>query len=162
MQRTLATTIDAPAELVWDILAHRYADVAEWADMVERSWVLAPEQVPDDVQVAPTAPVPGRMVVTRLGQLAEVLVEYDEAGRTFTFMALGVPGIVSRSTDRTSVVPRGPHQCIVSLEIEMLLWGGFRVLEPLLKLRIGTALTPFLADLKSYAETTVAGTEVGS
>jgi hypothetical protein len=120
--------------------------------MVERSWVMEPEQVPSDIRVARTAPVPGRMVVTGLGQLAEVLVEYDEPGRSFQFVALGVPGIVSRSTDRTTVVSLGPNRCRVSLEIEMLLWGGFRILEPLLKRRIGSVLQPFLVDLKQFAE----------
>ncbi len=153
MQRTLEITIDAPAEKVWDILARRYCEIAGWTRAVQRSWPMRQEQIPPEVQVAPAAPFPGRMVVTPLGQLGEVLTEYSEPERSFTFLALGVPGIVTRSTDRTTVHALGPSRCRVTLEIELLLWGGFRILEPLLKRRIARALQPMLEDLKHFAET---------
>ncbi len=153
MNRTLLIEIDAPADKVWSILAHRFCDVADWTDAVQRSWPLERELVPPDVEIAADAPFPGRMVVTPLGQLAEVLTEYSDEQRVFTFVALGVPGIVGRSADRTTVTELGPSSCRVSLDIEMVLKGPFKVLDPILKSRIGKVLNPFLEDLKHFAET---------
>ena len=153
MQRTLTIDIDATADAVWHILAHRYCEVADWTDAVKRSWPMTADMVPDDVTVAPAAPFPGRMVVTPLGQLAEVLIDWDEEARSFTFVALGVPGIVTRSTDKTTVTPTGPASCRVSLDVEMELWGPLSLLDPVLKRSISSVLIPFLEDLKRTAET---------
>jgi len=158
MKRTLTIDIDAPAARVWDILAHQYCDVAAWTDAVQKSWEMDASLVPPNVVVAPEAPVAGRMVVTPLGQLAEVLIEYSEYERTFTFLALGVPGIITRSTDTTYVVETDTG-CRVELHIEMVFKGPFKLLDPVLKRRIGNVLNPFLADLKRHAEGT-ARTEV--
>jgi hypothetical protein len=113
---------------------------------------MQPEQVPPDVQVAPEAPVPGRMVVTALGQLAEVLTAWSDAERSFTFVALGVPGIMARATDTTRVVVTGPTTCRVELHVEMQLRGVARALDPLLSWRAEHAFAPFLDDLAQHAQ----------
>jgi hypothetical protein len=153
LQTQLAIDIDVPADTVWRILAHRYCDVAEWADLVERSWPMTPEEVPSGVQVAATAPVPGRWVVTRLGELAEVLVDWSEDDRMFQFVAYGVPPFVTRSANRTTVVSVDKGRCRVTLDLEMVLWGPLKVMDPVLAKRIGWVLGPFMADLKRTAET---------
>lgn len=152
MRRLLEITIDAPPERAWHILAERFTAIADWTDAVERSWPMTADDAPDALTVAPTAPVPGRWVVTPLGEFGEALTAWSDTERSFTFEAFDTLPILTRSSNRTTVHAEEPHRCRVTLDVEMRLWGPLRLFEPILERRIGKALGPLLTDLKRAAE----------
>src|SRR5213592_2443956 len=94
------STIDAPATAVWDIVAHRFDHVGDWATVIPAS-----HAAPGEPRVI-GAPVAGRVCTTGIGSIpyvTERIVAYDEAGRTLTYEAEGLPRFSApAATDGTS------------------------------------------------------------
>ena len=152
MDVRIETAINAPADRVWEIIAHRFVDVADWAAGVKSSTEASADEAPADFQIAPSAPVAGRTTDAGL-VLKEFFVEYDEAAKQFTFRAAGLPRIIKLSQNTTTVVPTGDGACRVVFDIHMDLLGPFAALSPVLKKRLAKGLEPVQLDLKVYAET---------
>ncbi len=77
----LASTlhIKAPAERVWQVVAHDFANVSHWASGVPKSGINTVAEVPEGAKVG------GRVCdVPGFGKINETFIAYDEAGMTFT------------------------------------------------------------------------------
>ena len=155
MKLLLEQEINASAEKVWGILAHQFADVADWTDTLAYSRVITEDEIPNGMTVAPTAPLLGRATPNPLGELIEVLVQYSEDDMQFTFLAGGLPPIVSKAGNTTTVTPKGDDKCIVTFDVEMNFKSIFKLLEPLVRRRILTSKfgpNVVIRELKNYAE----------
>ena len=60
MQVHIETEINAPAEKVWQILAHQFADMADWTTTLSESRVVDSSELPKGLKIASNAPVPAR------------------------------------------------------------------------------------------------------
>jgi len=82
MELQIKEEINAPAEKVWEILAHQFAEIGEWAPNIETSRAIEVSEVPAGFKVAADAPVPGRVTPNPLGDVTEILTEYSEENKT--------------------------------------------------------------------------------
>src|SRR5262245_2070457 len=143
--------IDAPAIAVWDLLAHEFDRIGDWATVVPKSHLL-----PGEPRVA-GAPVAGRVCATAFGTIPEVterITAYDEAGRTLAYEAVGLPPFVGTASNRWSVTALDGRRCRVDLEATLQVRGVLGwVLYPAIRMQIFRAGPRFLADLKHFAET---------
>jgi hypothetical protein len=147
----LEREIDAPAERVWEILGARFADVAEWASLVDSSRVMQSSEVPSTWFVAPTAPVPGRWTPSGFGEPGEVLVMYSDADQALTFRAMNLPGMLLYSQNTQQVVSTGEGTSTVSFDIHAQ--PKFRVMRSKVSEIFERGLSQVLDDLAVYAET---------
>jgi len=144
-------TIDAPASAVWEVVAHRFDRIGDWATVIPAS-----EPAPGGPRVA-GAPVAGRLCSTGIGAVPEVtewIVAYDEAGRTLTYEAEGLPGFLDTARNRWRVTALDDGRSLVDLEATLRVRGvrGW-VLYPVIRLAILLTTPRFLADLKHVLET---------
>ncbi len=100
----LEEEVAASADESWSMLAHDYVDVADWTGTVVKSWEMTDADVPAGMAAHADAPVIGRMVKSKLGVISETLVAYDDAGRTFTFRAGGLPAVLAYSQNTQHVI----------------------------------------------------------
>lgn len=154
MKLHLEQEINASADKVWNILGHQFADIAIWSNL-EYSRAITTDEVPDGFKAATDAPVPGRATPNPLGELIEVLTHYSDSDRQFTFLGLGLPPIISRAENTTTVIEKGENQCLVTFDIEMDLKSIFKIIDPLLKRRFATSKrgpAGVIEELRVYAE----------
>ena len=155
MQLQLQKEINAPADKVWDILAHQFADIATWATSLDYSRPVQLSDLPANVSVHPEAPIAARATPNPLGELIEVLIDYSEEHKQFTFLALGLPPIIRNATNTTHVKATSTDSCVVTFDVNMEFKGFFRLLDSVLRRRILTSNggpNSALRDLKVYAE----------
>ncbi len=153
MNLHLKQEIKAPADKVWEILAHQFTDIANWTSSLEYSRAINSDELPEGVEVAATAPVPGRATPNPLGEIIEILVEYSEEDRMFTFLAFGLPPIISRMANTTRILEKGANRCLVTFDIEANFRGPFKLFSPILRRRILTSNAGpngLLKDLKDH------------
>ena len=151
----LEEEIDAPADQVWAVLAHRFAEIGEWAPGIETSRAINLDEVPAGFTVAPNAPVPGRVTPNPLGELTEVLIMYSEDDRTFTFDTAGLPPIVTQAVNTTRVTKLDDGRSLVTFDIEMSFVRPFNVLGAVIQRRLQTSPAGpggMIKDLKTYLE----------
>ncbi|MEM7028571.1 MAG: SRPBCC family protein [Chloroflexota bacterium] len=151
----LEEEVNAPADEVWAVLAHRFAEIGDWAPNIEWSRAITQDQIPDGFVVAPSAPVPGRVTPNPLGDVSEVLTVYSEEERAFTFDADGLPAIVTHTTNSTRVTELDDGRSLVTFDVDMGLVRPFNVLAPLIEGRIQTSKAGpggMIKDLKVYVE----------
>lgn len=145
-------TINAPAERVWHIVAHEFANIGTWATAIPNSSGLADLPVPENAHVggrACQAAIPGFSTVH------ERFTYYDEANMRFGYAAIaGLPGFMQRAENNWSVRALTPEQSEVQIRGEMELydpWGWF--LGPLLQMQMGRTGKRTIEELKYYIET---------
>ncbi|MCP4805506.1 MAG: SRPBCC family protein [Proteobacteria bacterium] len=148
----LSRDIDASADAVWEVLGTQYTDVDQWAALVPESREATAGEVLSDWAVAASAPVHARTCVTGFGTLTEVLIAYDDAGRTFTFRPAGLPDMIVYSQNATVVESTGDGTSRVTMRIHMVPKGMGRVMKPMMAKKIEAGLTGFLGDLEHYVE----------
>lgn len=155
MRVYLQQDINASAETVWKIVGQQFANVADWASSLDYSKAIDAEDVPAGVHVAQTAPVAGRTTPNPLGELVEILTHYSDDDRTFTFTTFGLPPIITRMDNTTTVVELAPNLSRVTFTIEGELRGPFKLIGPLLQRRFATSKrgpAGVIEDLKRFAE----------
>jgi len=155
MELQINQEINASAEKVWEILAHQFAEIGEWAPNIAFSRVIEMSEVPAEFKVAKEAPVPGRVTPNPLGDVTEILTEYSEENKTFTFEAAGPAPIFSHGANTTRVVAQGTANCLVTFDLRLTPKGIFNLFAPLLKRRFKTSKfgpAGVIRDLKTYAE----------
>ena len=148
--------INAPAEKVWGILAHQFAEIGNWSPRIKSSRAIDISEVPAEFKVATNAPVPGRVTPNPLGELTEVLTKYSEANMSFTFEVAGPAPLASLTVNNTQVIAKGDDKCLVTFDIKLMPKGVFKLFSPVLKRRLQTSsLGPagMIKDLKRYVET---------
>ncbi|OLB66899.1 MAG: hypothetical protein AUI10_01475 [Actinobacteria bacterium 13_2_20CM_2_72_6] len=107
--------VAAPADAVWDVIAHRFDRIGDWATAIPASTALPP---PTTGPPPTAAPVAGRVCQTgvRLApRVTETLIAYDEGQRTLTYRASGLPAFVTMARNTWTVSPLDPHRSRVSL-----------------------------------------------
>ena len=93
--------IDAPADAVWQVIAHQFDRIGDWATAIPASTAHPPA-----LSVV-GAPVAGRVCHTGIRlvpTVTETIVGYDEAARTLTYEATdGMPAFVTRARNQWQV-----------------------------------------------------------
>lgn len=142
--------IEAPADAVWEVLAHRFDRIGEWASGVPASTASAGVVSPVG------APVTGRVCSTGrriLSVVEERIVAYDEAKRTLTYEASGMPEFVKTARNRWHVQALDDRRSRVSFEGTLEPRGIFgRLLYVLLRPWLARLGTQTLNDLAHYVE----------
>ena len=142
--------MEAPAERVWEIVAHRFADVGQWATAIP---VSRPSSEPAR---DPGSPVAGRVCETGVSlfpEVEETIVDYDEAGRRLTYRGAGLPAFIAEARNRWSVVPVDDQRTSVRLDATVETRGLLgRLLTVPFRFWAARSGRMMLADLKHYAE----------
>jgi carbon monoxide dehydrogenase subunit G len=145
------TTIDAPPDHVWAIVAHRFDRIGEWASPIPDS------RINSNANTATGAPVAGRICSTGLplfGHVAETIVDYSEVTRTLTYRGEGMPRFVRDARNRWQVTELAGGGSRVTIEATLETRGVLARLFALpLRLQLNRQGRRMLADLKHYAET---------
>ena len=144
--------INAPAERVWDVLAHQFHDAAAWASAISHSGPRDAGPLAGDAPFAQN----GRACQTSLGPFRETIQHYDETARTYGYTAEGdkMPFFVKSLQNNWTVRPNGPNRSTVVMEMEARLLPVFaQLMGPIMKRQFDTVLTETTDDLKVYIET---------
>lgn len=145
--------IDAPADKVWRILAHEFAEIDRWSSLVDKSWSVDATGLPEDLALAADAPIVGRVTATGLGEPMEVFVVFSDERRTYTFQALDLPPMMTSSQNTTRVIDHGDGTSSVTFDIAVVPAGPFKLMNGFFADRLGKGLGNVLDELKYYAET---------
>lgn len=145
-QKSIA--VNADADRVWEVVAHDFADVGLWSSAVAASGPNLEAATPDGATVG------GRVCATPgFGDLTETFIAYDEAGKSFTFRAAGLPSFITLAQNHVTVAPQGPERSEVTLSITMETNALGKVMGPMFAVKLKATLTTFLGELKAYVET---------
>jgi len=126
--------IAAPADRVWTVIGPGFDRIGQWATAIPASTATPAATVVSTDRsgpgTAPTgagrlpvvpvldAPVTGRVCTTGirlLPQVTETLIAYDDAGRTLTYEASGMPTFVELARNTWTVIAIDDHRCRVEL-----------------------------------------------
>ena len=150
-QLTSDIVIDAPAEQVWQVVAHRFDHIGDWATAVPASTSTVTANPPVGAPVAARVCHTG---IRAVPQVTETIIGYDEALRTLTYEAMqGMPAFVSLARNTWRFTPLDSTRTLVAFEARLEVHGllgrlGRRwLLVP--ARRTGQYV---LADLKHYIE----------
>lgn len=126
-----AFIVEAPADAVWEVVGRGFHRIGEWATAIPASTAIAEPAGPRSDRSAatqvrnapaiPAAPVAGRVCqlgVRLLGQVEETLVAYDEANRTLTYEAGGMPAFVTTARNTWTVVPLDRRRTLVRIDAQ--------------------------------------------
>ncbi|HFE66031.1 MAG TPA: SRPBCC family protein [Chloroflexi bacterium] len=103
--------INAPADKVWQVIAHNYGDIGQWAVMIPASSAIT------DIPALDGAPVAGRVCSAQgFGDVREQFTYYDEQAKRFGYIAVeGLPSFMSRAENNWSVRSLGPEKSEVAM-----------------------------------------------
>jgi Polyketide cyclase / dehydrase and lipid transport len=151
--------IAAPADAVWRVLGPGFAWIGDWATAIPASTAISATSVVQHGKVVAglvDAPVVGRVCATGLRmvpEVAETLIAYDEANRSLTYEASGMPAFVTTARNTWTVTPLGERRCRVTLDAQFDTRGVFGALaRRLLSLRVGRTSRHLADDLRHYVE----------
>ena len=141
--------IDAPAAVVWEVLAHRFGDIAEWASIMKSSKKLTHADKPTGAAVS------GRVCSAYgFGEVQEDLLDYDEQAMRFRYQAVkGLPFFIRYAENNWSVEPLSERQCKVHSKGVMRM-GPItgNLLYPFFSLVMHRMGDRLFKDLKGYVE----------
>jgi hypothetical protein len=157
--------VAAPAEAVWDVVGRRFDRIGEWATAIAASqavpasndsWATAPPAGLAVVPAVPDAPVTGRICRTGLRLLphvTELLVAYDDATRTLTYQASGLPAFVTIAENTWTVTTIDQHRTRVSLHARFDTRGPLGLLGRWVILaQVGRTSRHLAEDLRHFVE----------
>ena len=151
MQITRSIQVDAPAEKVWDVLAHQFYDADKWASSITHS---APREAGPAAGDSPLAQN-GRACDTSLGAFRETIQHYDERARQIGYSAEGdkMPFFVKHLQNNWTVTPKGAGRSQVDMQLQARLLPVFaQLMGPLMKRQFGKVATEATEELKHYVE----------
>ncbi|PCI90160.1 hypothetical protein COB18_01850 [Candidatus Kaiserbacteria bacterium] len=139
-------TINAPAEKVWDILAHKFTEVGSWARSIPHSVVN------NEAQKVNNSPVGGRVCETSIGHISEEFIDYNEEGMTFSFKGVITSIMFSNviSTNTVEVIDENTSKVTVTPSIDLKVLG--LLMYPLIRMSLSKTINEVLIDLKYFAE----------
>ncbi|MEL6405714.1 MAG: SRPBCC family protein [Chloroflexota bacterium] len=148
MKLARQTVINAPASEVWRVVAHDFAKIGTWATAVPKSVINTDVSIPEGAQVG------GRICsVNGFGDIYETFTAYDEAGKTYTFEAVGMPFFVTSAHNTWQVKAIDQNTTHVSYEVEMKLMPIFNFLMSLpMKFQLNGLLDKTTEELKYFIE----------
>ena len=152
MQITRSIRIDAPAERVWDVLAHQFYDADKWLSSIYHSGERASVPTVGDFPLH----TGGRSCDTSLGLFRETIQHYDENERSFGYSAEGdkMPFFVKHLQNNWTVSSDGPNRSTVDMRLEAKLLPVFaQLMGPVMKRQFGKVTTEAVEELKYYVET---------
>ena len=153
MQVHIETEINAPAEKVWQILAHQFADMADWTNTLSESRIVDKNELPKGLKIAANAPVPARETTSSFAKAIEVISDYSEEKMTLTFEAANLPPILSTAANTQRVVAKDANNCLITFDMNIGLKGVFKIMTPVMKRRFQSTMGKVQQELKIYAET---------
>ncbi len=142
--------VEASAEQVWDVVARQFSHIGDWATAIPAS------RANPEAHVKTDAPVAGRVCETGVPMLPHVedtIVAYDDAARTLTYEAAGMPAFVATARNRWQVTAVDEHRALVRFDGVMEtrgIVGG--LLGLLLRVRLAREGRKLLDDLRHYVE----------
>jgi uncharacterized protein YndB with AHSA1/START domain len=148
---TNEVVIDAPADVVWQVIAHQFDRIGDWATAIPASTAL--KRAPSVAD----APVPGRVChtdVRLVPTVTETIVGYDKANRTLTYEATdGMPAFVMRARNRWQVTALGDTRARVAVHAQVDVRGPLgAVARWWLLAQVARGGRHLLDDLKYYIE----------
>ena len=142
--------VAAPADAVWQVLGPGFVRIGEWATAIPASSALPA------VTGLVDAPVAGRVCATGLRMVPEVtetLIAYDEANRSLTYEASGMPAFVTTARNTWTVLPISGQRCLVRLDAQFDTRGVIGALARwLLLYQVGRTSRHLADDLRHYVE----------
>ena len=144
-------TIDTPAEKVWQIVAHDFEHIGNWASAIPTSFKNS------DTPTIKDAPVEGRICtnsVAGFDDIQETFTHYNEEAMTFSYKATkGTPSFMQKAENNWAVQAIDANQCIVEArgEINVQVFPGL-VIIPFLKWQMNRLSKQTMAELKYFAE----------
>jgi hypothetical protein len=152
--------IAAPADQVWNVIGPGFDRIGEWATAIPASTAVPihrSEPGPPAAAAARAAPVAGRVCRTGIRlvpKITETLIVYDDAHRTLTYQASGMPTFVTLARNTWTVIPLDPGRCLVRLRARFDTRGPLGLLGRWAILTQTRRTSRHLADdLRHYAET---------
>jgi Polyketide cyclase / dehydrase and lipid transport len=156
--------VAAPAGAVWDVIGRRFHRIGEWATAIPASTALPPGTVTTQAvtplpvaQIIGGAPVAGRVCTTGVRlvpRVTETLVAYDEANRTLTYAASGMPAFVASARNAWTVTPLDERRCRVTLQARFVTGGLLGHLGRwAILIQVGRTSRYLADDLRHYVET---------
>jgi len=151
MQIRSHTTINASAAAVWQVIAHRFDAIGEWASSIPTSYA-APEASPP-----PGAEVGARVCATGVRGFKDVHEEftsYDEEAMRFAYEATaGLPWIVRHAENSWQVRALDDSHCQVEAQavVDLRTLPGL-ILAPLLRMQMNRLGRQAFEELKYYVE----------
>src|SRR5919198_3597574 len=110
-------TISAPAQKVWRVLAHEFANIGQWVSAIPHSQAVTDVPAPDGAQVA------GRVCATAVpgfDAVREQFTYYDEQAMRFAYQATdGRPFFIKRAENHLAVRSLGPETSVVESRAEL-------------------------------------------
>lgn len=100
-------TVAASADRVWAVIGPGFARIGEWATAIPASTAIDSDR--DNA---------GRVCETGISlvpRVTEILTAYDDAARTLTYRAEGMPSFVTLAHNTWTVTPTAEGRCRVSL-----------------------------------------------
>jgi len=139
-------SINSPAEKVWDIVGRNFAKIGNWDGSVSSSVVN------NDFPKVNGSPYGGRVCETSFGTINEKFTAYDDNGMNFSFQGDITSKIFSNVINTVTVIPvsKNKSRIIVSPNVDLTLLG--KIMSPLIKAGLGSAIKKGLEDLKYFAE----------
>jgi hypothetical protein len=126
--------IAAPADAVWDLVGRRFGRIGDWATAIPTSTAIGhtfDQTASSAVSEIAGAPVAGRVCQTGIRlmpQVTETIVAYDDATRTLTYQASGLPGFVAAARNTWTVTRLDERRTRVSLQAQFDTRGLFGAL----------------------------------
>lgn len=158
--------VEAPADSVWEVVGRRFHRIGDWATAIRASTAIPalagpPTTMPAAAQPsnAPVdfaAPVAGRVCEVGLPLLPRVeerLIAYDEARRTLTYEARGMPAFVTSARNTWKVVPLDPQRTRVEIEAQFDTHGVLgRLGRWVILAQVGRTTRHLADDLRHYVQ----------
>jgi hypothetical protein len=161
--------VAAPAQRVWDVVGRQFDRIGDWATAIPRSTAV-PHPVAGAYRAVDTgnrglpvvtvgldAPVAGRVCTTGIrlvSEVTELLVAYDDADRTLTYEASGMPAFVTLARNTWTVATIDSRRCRVELRATFDTQGLLGLLGRWAILAQTRRTSRHLAeDLRHYVET---------
>src|SRR5262245_9690300 len=124
--------IAAPADRVWDVIGPGFAGIGDWATAIPASRPVASPSPTTPSLDGPAARVCSTGI-RLLPEITEAITAYDDAGRTLTYEAAGMPAFVVTARNTWTVEPIDEHACRVRLTAQFdtagfLGWLGRRAI----------------------------------
>jgi len=144
-------TINAPAKKVWQVLAHDFVNIGQWASAIPASQAIP------GLPAQAGAEASGRVCSTSVpgfGDVQESFTYYDEPTMRFAYQATeGRPWFLKHAENHWVVRSLGPHTSEVEAraEIDMSLFPGL-FLVPLMKLQMSRTAVHTFEELKYFVE----------
>ena len=141
--------IDAPADVVWEVLAHRFGDIAEWASIMKSSKGIIDDASPLD------APVSARVCKAKgFGEVREELRDYDEQNMRFRYEAVkGLPFFIKYAENNWSVKALTEGRSEVTCRgVLRMGWFAGTFLFPLFNAQMQKVGDRLFQDLKAFVE----------